>query len=658
MSAIDVPEPGWWHSLVRSILRLFSADETENRPALPAPSTHTLPALRPPPGRRESSLPSEHVRICIDFGTSNSAIARAVLGGQPELATLQADVRQHRKFNTVDSDILWKIGSPATLGAIARLMDRRRSDDREIYRSLKRMLSDLRRKEDSHLRLRFRVEALIEELLLLALQPASAGTVAAQADLQGSSIEDIAKNLGVPGLTVLTPAVIHGTLDLYLCVPNAFGTFEEEILRSAAQHAGESVQRRISDDPHRTTTVVVHLIREAEAAAWWALHERHLRHRSAQPLVSRWLVFDVGAGSTDAAIVSVNADGDPGHSPEVRSLLHAGVAFGGHDLDELFLRLLAERAGDLPQLDKKLVDSSSSRAIELRALADAKEQWSNDVAQMLARWPAERREEWLSWIAQPQGAMPGVDELPAFRPASDIWPEIKEISGAHWGEPYARFLRGTTIGVLRALVAQSPQATVDQVMLSGRGSLLPGLGAMVARELLRLGWIQNADQVQPIADPGEPLKLACVLGIAVAASHSAIPQRLPQRLTDDISLGRHTPLWARGTRFDSSVLNATIRLDAHSGPRRLGFYQFRCPKEVAEAIGSATLWEHRHLGSVELHVYTVMDLMAQYHTQTGALSLFRFDQNQECFPLTLENDPIVDIGQNPISGLPFGWIDT
>jgi hypothetical protein len=652
----------WWLAFLDVLRGWFGGEPLPEIAAAPR-LTRALPDLEPLPPEEGISRPTEHVRIGIDFGTSTSTVARAVAGGEPEVAVLQADPRTGRKVSTIDSDVLWEVGQPAVLGGVARLLQERgEAGKAEVHRSLKRMLSDLRRLPDSHVLLRLRVSALVEELLRLALDPEASGTVRAQSELAAVPSFEIARHLGLPGRGSLAEAVARGTLDLYLCVPNAFGNFEEEVLRSAAARAGEALQREIAerrgielDEP----AVVVHLIREAEAVAWWVLHARHLRSRAPAQHAGTWLVFDLGAGSTDAAVVIARTGAAPAEVAEVRSLFHSGVAFGGHDVDELLLRLVAERSGDeVPAgIERRVAGAATTRALQLRQFSDAKEAWSRSMSDAFARSAPDATTRWLTWVLQPQGAMPGGDALPPFRPTTALWPEVKELAGPAWGEDYARWLRGTAAGVLDALVAAHPGTKVDRVILSGRGTLLPGVRAMVTKKLLDAGWIGSPEAVEMVdAQSPEKLKLACVQGIAVAAAHAAIPPELPQVLAEEVSLGRHAPLWRRGQLLHETTARAAFALEAHDGPRRLVFHQDRCPREVADAIGVPSLWEHRHLGSAELHLFDPVELHATFDARTGQLRIWRLAESGPV-PVPLETDPLTATGTNPVSRLPFGWVD-
>jgi hypothetical protein len=655
--ALTTPTRSWWTALRDLIRGWFGGYEAPDE-AAPTPVTSGLPALEPLAARSDVPRAGEHVRICVDFGTSTSTVARAILGGEPELAVLQADPRTGRRVRTIDSDIAWASGEPAVLGAVARLLEERQTVTGEYHRSLKRMLSDLRRDDQSHLKLRLRVEPLIEELLRLSLDPAASGTVRRQAELTGVAVAELAGQLGLPDHEALRKAVATGTLDLYLCVPNAFGNFEEEVLRGAAWEAAVRFQRDCAESlgVRRTDeAVAVRLIREAEAVAWWVLHEDHLRGRQIAAHDATWLVFDVGAGSTDAAVVSVRTGDGRGQAPEVRTDVHSGAVFGGHDVDELFLHATAERAGEghPDAIERRIAAAKTTRALQLRAFSDGKEAWSAEFTAALAGIDVDRL---LRWIEAPDGPMPGAETIPPFRPGTELWP-VREVTGFQFGPDYARFLRGTVVGVLAALGAARPNAKLERVILSGRGALLPGVAPLVARKLVAMGWIASPSQVA-LVDGGDPerLKLACVLGIAVAAAHRAVPDELSQTLSEEVSFGRAVPLWPRGARLQDSAVRAGLRLEGADGARLVGFYQYRCPREVADAIGAGTPWEHRHLGAAQLHLFEPLELLASFDTKTGQLGLWRVIDG-DCVPVPLEVEPVYATGENPISRMPFGWVD-
>lgn len=646
----ELVSQGPWATLMGWLRALVGLDE-ESPPALTDRARPDgLPDLEPAPGPPPMARPAEHVRLCIDFGTSQSAVARAIPGADPELAVLQSD-GQGKFAHTIDSDVAFAPGEPAILGAVARLLEERRGG-LEFHRSLKRVLSDVRRLADSHLLLRLRVEALVEELLRLALAPDTSGTVAAQARLLQRDVAEIAAPLGLPGKDALREVVARGVLDLYLCVPNAFGNFEEEVLRAAAQSAGEALQLSLgAASPH----VVAHLVREADAVAWWELHRTALTARGPSAARGTWLVFDVGAGSTDAALVDVRVDDG---QPAVRVLAHTGVAFGGTDVDELFLRIVAERSGlSVPHgLDARVKERASTRALQVRAFADAKIDWSREHGAAVARAGDGAVDRWIAWSATPDGGLPDPELWPPFRPPADDWP-VREIGAAAWGPAYARFLRASVSGVVRALRRGAPDARIDRVIVSGRGSLLPGMHALLLRELRAAGW--EVDAVGAIGGGQDPvaLKLACVLGIAVAASHAAVPDKLPQVLSDEIAM-RDRTLLPRGLPLAGDDARAALALPAADGHRRLVFHQHRCPREVAEAVAEASLWEQRHLGAADVHLFEPLELHAAFDTRTGQLQLWRRVADGTTVPIVLEQDPVVGAGRNPITGLPFGWAES
>lgn len=640
---------GPWATLLAWLRAFVGLDEEPVR-ALPVRAGDPgLPELEPTRAPAAAARPPEHVRLCIDFGTSQSAVARAVPGADPELAVLQAD-GHGQVTHTIDSDVAFAAGEPAVLGAVARVLEERRAP-LEFHRSLKRVLSDVRRLADSHLLLRLRVEALIEELLRLALAPDTSGTVAAQARLQGREIAEIAAPLGLPGKDRLREVVGRGVLDLYLCVPNAFGNFEEEVLRAAAQAAGEAVAIGLgAETPH----VVAHLVREADAVAWWELHRTALTARGAAPARGTWLVFDVGAGSTDAALVDVRVDDG---QPAVRVLAHTGVAFGGTDVDELFLRVVAEKAGlSVPHgLDQRVRERAGTRALQVRQFADAKIDWAREHGAAAARAGEPGLDRWLAWSTAPDGPAPDPEVWPPFRPPADDWP-VREVGVSGWAPAYARFLRAAVSGVVRALRRAAPDAAIERVIVSGRGTLLPGIQPLLLRELRAAGW--PVATLKPVgADDPVAMKLACVLGIAVAASHAAVPDRLPQRLSDEIAM-RDRTLVPRGLPLADDEVRAAITLPAADGHRRLVFHQHRCPREVAEAVAEASLWEQRHLGAADVHLFEPLELHAAFDTRTGQLQLWRRAADGSTVPIVLEQDPVVGAGRNPITGLPFGWAES
>ncbi len=647
-------------SLVQGPVAVPIAQVAERSPR----PTRALPALEPEQAPPSEVRPAEHVRICVDFGTSQSTVARAIHGAMPDLAVLQVDPRTGRRWPTIDSDIVYSSEDRAVLGAAARLLEERgRRPNTQYFRSLKRMLSDLSRVPDSHLMLRLRVEALVEELLRLALDPSSSGTLRKQAELMNVNVADLAAHAGLPNRAGLADTVARGVLDLYLCVPNAFGNFEEEVLRDAAYHAGVAFQRSLAADrppiwnaEDARATVVVHLVREAEAVAWWVLHQKQLPPGAGDQ--ARMLVFDVGAGSTDAAIVTVRSGEGAGESPTVHTEAHSGASFGGHDVDELLLRLMADRSGSatLDQIGQKISKAGTTRARELRQFADAKEAWAREVNDAFTRDP-ELLDAFVTWVDAAEGSVPGEQILPAIRPQSDAWPDVRELTAAHWGVPYARFLRGVVTGVLRALDAAEPGTAIDRVVLSGRGTLLPGVRALVTRRLVASGRIRSAEQVVAVDADEERLKLACVLGIAAAAASASVPERLPQMLAEEVSIGRNVPLWTRGVRIQDCVVRAAVRLEGKEGARRVGFYQYRVPREVAAAIGASTLWEQRHLGAAEIFVFDAVEVAVVFDVGTGALGVWRLVADGPPVPIRLEVDPVFASAENPISRLPFGWVD-
>ena len=698
------------------------------------------PPPPPPP------VPQIHGALCIDLGTSGSSVAITRQGQPPLLARLLHEVKagQGTHRNVVPSNVAIprenraNACSPAVLGSRCKAIGTGgavKTADYRVFRSLKRLLADTDRSQaaaDPQRELIVRVTAMCEELLLQALFPEESGTARYEGELDKAAqarankagqpqpsrqnLDIFLDNTGFVNRGVWTAHYVQeGKLPVYVCVPNAFGHFEEVVIREATRQAGHNIAQ-LCLDAHKDLHVLnpssdangrnprievsVFLVREAEAVAWWAQRALNLHGRE------RWLIYDIGGGSADSALVTMVAEG------HVASIIHchAGVSFAGDDLDmwllDSFLRanaqtwrhqtldqVLTAHNVDIPSMIQEangakvscLQDISNS----LQALRAPAAPAAPTVPAATPQPPASPHSP--STLGPQKPTPPGTLEdflndvidgdenklrrwFPVFATIPFAPPSIQGaaplLQPEHYLPGYCRWLRAVVVGVLNAIHKQD-DGKVQRVFLSGRGVQAPGVQELLTHHLKKLSVISDAGQVeqapaaQGVRSDPEFLKLACVRGISAAAQAIVMRDSLNNFLNEEVKYGmgveRH-PIWLRGDRFQGGLSRALIRLaknQAAENPiQQLHFSQARCPQEVIDAVGGTNDdWAYRHMNVIAFDVRQVNELNVVFRYDRWMLETWSFggierdvdDEPRELHPHQQQ------YAMNPITNLPFDW---
>ncbi len=628
----------------------------------------------------------DQVIVCIDLGTSASAVARMDGTSNPHLARFydEDEKGRPRAIHVIESDIAFPrpehadAAGPAVLGREAVRLESDRDPAYDFYRSFKRMLTDTPRSDtrnayySAETRLAPRVAAMVEELLLLAILPEHSGTIGRVR--QRHDAERAAQILSLTGFeshSSVADRIARGSLQLHISIPNAFGNFEERIIRRAAEAAAGRLIARCADlvgeDERGAGDVSVSLVREAEAVVWWT----H-RIRPSPDGEENWMVFDVGGGSTDSAVVTVRTRSG---RPSVRLQMHSGAPFAGGDMDALFLRLAAAAAGDASEaaITARIAAERGSKVQLMGTFSNIKINWSARLEQWLDDLTAEERDAFYGWVIWPEEG--DVEELllqlPELRVLGSPW-HTAVLEPRSFAVAYARFLRGVVVGLVGSLREQAEQSggglRLDRVIISGRGSRIAGVRPLLERELKRLGWIAKATDVGfvPRLDEADRdhLKLACVRGIAIGAVCAPMEGILSHILSDEVtfSLGaRPLPLWSRRMPLRDGVVRGVLRLRHDPEDWNPGtfvhFHQARCPPQVVKAVSDADdRWAYRHLGFISLDLVRDIELYLIFNSETWTLQIWDRAVIAEGSGAELRAR-VGGGGQvaNPLTGLPFGW---
>jgi|GEM_PF-6712233 len=615
----------------------------------------------------------------------------------------------------------------AALGKVADALYIRETDLRSefqryhFHRSLKRMISDRRRSTSAKLDLVIAVRKMIGELLLLALFPERSGTCQASQSVSGGTDEQkragvadqYRQYVGFSNPHQAIQALCSNGIELYLSVPNAFGAFECDIIRQGGASAltklcewfledylpahldsngtlygqtpaeiAKSLEPALKKDRPNDERV----IREADAVAWWELCQQQRSNAGKKGQWNEnWLVFDVGGGSTDAALMRV---GMGQFHPHVRMLKHSGVTVAGNDVDELLSYATAGLAqargggtGDhlsvVDCAERQFPAALGKRAAHLREVAQEKVQWSEAVTKAI--WNAQEAEKraaaervlaqeaaddaatvvsapvankpsvvtlWRDWLvalskqASPQDipSSPALNE-PAFALKTRGYglAAAERLSFGRYSPRYGRFLQAAVCAVCDDLfLNKDVRPQIDRVIVSGRGCQLPGVQQMLQQHLLNLGVIKvdtpvaaatSDTQFQSGKTAGAlamAMKLACVRGCAYAASQGGI-KGLGFFVSQDVTLTiGHTDqsLWPAGTRvLDGVVASAVVRVPAIP-TTLIDFYQRRFPKSIDRYFGASQPWNRRQISRVNASMTKPHEFLVQFDCGTWGLSLW------------------------------------
>lgn len=759
---------GFWSKIGRFFWGGEDPVPLEVREKLPAPKT-VGPKLSPLPVQADPRVSAAGfpLKIAIDFGTSACAVAVVPHNefGVIDLARLELfrEGAEYKSSNTISSFLALPFkdpSAPAALGRAAVSLSINAPKDRNqkvyhFHRSLKRMISDRRRTAGAKANLVVGVRKMIAELLLIALFPEESGTCEVVQNLrvtrrmnadQVKAIRDEVrgehkKYLGLSERQYALDGLCRHGIELYVSVPNAFGAFECDIIRKGGaaalrefcewflndympEHAkdGKMCGRTPQQIKEALSSVLganrksgsEKVIREADAVAWWELRQKqNLNQDNHDEWGENWLVFDVGGGSTDAALMRV---GRAKFHPYVRMIKHSGIIIAGNDVDELLtyatakVKLSKGSNSDNDHLTvKDAVETQhppgQDRADYLRTMALAKVNWSKKMNAVL---DAAHDKEQVENIATPLPA--GVeDEAPETTPdppkktpfANWIrW--LKALSGqAHpndvpdppqinldgaaittdgvdlrfedFASQYGRFLQATVCAVCDDLFKDAGRTPkIDRVIVSGRGCQLPGVQAQLAQHLLSLGVINTSTPVVRASDSlssgerGEgdtmAMKLACVRGCAFAASQGGI-NGLGFFVSQDVTLtigAIHQSLWPAGTRvLDGMVASAVVHVPRIPSTY-VDFYQRRFPKSIDPYFGFKQPWNRRQIARVGASMHKPYEFLVKFDCGTWRLALWcrpAGEQVEYDLISSETNDLLAANPDNPVTRLKLNWAD-
>ncbi len=709
-----------------------------------APIRVDLP--EPSAGPAAVQTPEVGAGIAVDLGTSASAVATAVHAEGPPFYVHfgvlgEIDARLDGHVPLIGSELLGPLADPTTgnaryiLGRTGRdWLERTRMRPVDpaftpvYYGSVKRML-DLSSRLDT---VKYSLGGVFQELLLIALCPEMSATVRArylmdqgEDDWNGQvSREELiayaaAKQLGFsPGVRrYLADTIRQAGLDLHVTVPNAFAFGEVAAIVQAARKAGADTLTAWGI--RRSGLPTVHVLREAEAVACWHHHclesdpDNQAVSTDRTPASRHWLVFDMGAGTTDLALVQVDPRG-------YRLIQRSGLPAGGDDVDLLFIRHLAHRplreyfadiaTGDRPvsfdEVAEHLARTPTSsphptrspgrddpgwqrledtlflegldhrRRLALKRLArECKVVWS----QAMRRYQDTPADPYLEELFDLSGTTP---DLADYTEKSDLGRYLLHNAGYHL------LLHLATRGCCQALLERTGPlpAPVERVIISGRAARLPLVAEALSYALEETGYAHpdvtvyewpraGRDRTRP---PDEvDSKLAVVRG---AAWHGFQQwhRQAPRGASNDVIMqtfltrsGETSLLFRQGDPLDR--LGRARRLVAFDLPERNGqevfrfriFHQ-RLPIRFVETLATGKKGApHRDtLINSTLCRRILADgfrpraphrIGVEIDDESCTLTLFAPDENGWLHGTELQPPPI-PASPHPVTGLPEDWL--
>ncbi len=642
-------------------------DEVETpRDRGPSPSSPHPILIRPlaRPEDDTDDLAELPVKMAIDLGTSASAVVYAtepdpdnkeipvhidfgVLGQRTALVAGMAPlIGSQILFSTVS------LGGPSHLGGdelhcfIGSVADTIREDfpDDSVayYTSVKRLLDlpeSSGRDAADDINLPTVVEGVFRELLFLALLPEESETVRAAVMRHntkggaGSPPDPRHIGLSFGAREYLRERIAQDGLELFITMPNSFSFREVESLKQAATLAGQSVMERLADTApglggRAHTRPLVQLLRESEAIAWWehALDQDGGSQGGSADQPERWLVFDMGAGTTDLALLEVGGD-------DIRLIRRSGIPVGGDDFDHAFLQhiepgmhmeeALAQHTDPKDGIDGILkgvrdLGSTAGAPTATRQLCWHPERLESLAydQRVLVKNAAERckcswstADTWKRYIGD------AIDEGNKVYASWDDWlaatlerrsdksPDLEALERSEvllaplWQKAYRQLVLLITRGCCLGLVGEggTQDTAVSRVILSGRSALLPGIQRALERALrdagilepgtTKVAWVRG--QKVAAGQKAQDAKLAVVRGAAVYAWNLDFHDT-PARMSDQI-IARAHGAWERVVIDLNTQLDPMGRCRAlyrMSRPKRrphlLLVHRHRIPKDVVD----------------------------------------------------------------------------
>lgn len=633
--------------------KMPSADGDEG-PRPPAPPTEPLASIErvPPPATTYSGL-----RICIDFGTSSSAVTWARDEGNHVFATLGFE-NDGKPRLTIGSSVLWL--DEQDEGNEKLVMGSENYDvflvqgttGAAITRSLKRMLFDYemvpRNARDTPRR---RLRAMFRELLLLALAPRHSATIAALEDAGASARLANWRNKGGLPWGQIAESLQQG-IEVCLCVPNSFGNQSISVSVEALNAALDDIRTREGLDTIGVPTV--RLVREAEAIAWAAISMVRQHERV--------LIVDIGAGTTDVAVVE-----NRNNLPRLR--VRAGIPFGGDDVDQALL-VLATNLVLEENRAAQLAGAAATDVVPLEQISDRKSRLD------LLEEARHEKERWSSAHAS-QVMVPYLfrSEDPSQPPQR----QTRDVGDPQVSRHYRRFLEYAITATCAPLLEKlrDEHLPVDAVILSGSSSLLPqvvqhtqallGSVHMPVRVVLISDVLQNMNAFKDIS-PVRQAKLACAWGAAESSLdwdrstdiHSYVPETIRVRHNERLEL-----FVEAGTLIADGEYTRYLHLDRATGHTIL-FYRYFCPlSRYIEERHWPSSWVRRVISDVSLtRGYTGLGVRLSLSRQAPLFEekltvwpeSYALRTRMVPYPLDREFQPPYGGEEpNPVTDLPMNW---
>ena len=681
-------------------LKLWGKEPGQGPQTPPAPTDsfpdEALSRLDPPPataldgtqpGIAAAGTRRQGLSLCIDLGTFASTVA-SDWNNEVELAVLSYRRAPHGgsaasliASNEVSSTVLW-VGDRPFMDADS-FGDMADHSGADVSQSFKRLLFEYLWFGANPKNLT-RLSAIYEELLLLTLAPRLSTTLhllrerlKARADgetgpgSEAHRLETWEKKGGLQSLRdprQLEDALTAG-VRLRLCIPNAFDAKSVSIavghLNTAFKRVAGKVCPRVRYGPVKVST-----IREAEAVAWAV--------PDAQPS-ELTLVLDVGAGTTDAALVRIGQGVTP------RVVLRTGMPFGGDDVELVLLAAAyrkANRLADLKNLPR------GQRLAGKRAVRIYKEAWS-DTNQELR--PEERAflggalaaiDDALPLDLLGEGQTEGVI-VPMYAPpaVTGAEPTQSSVDVAPLTVPgFVDFLRLAVWSTCEPLLLAAKGA-LTRVFLSGAASYTPGVA--VALQALLDKHVCGA-KIMPIADvlatapglvnvaPVRRAKIACVYGgtLSLPFSDESDQTQLTEALRVEIfspGTRREYDLFAAGEQLHDGQLLASYAVRGGRVEHTFTVYRYFTPHEYIALRHRTSSWVRRFIAR-SLVPRQATGLIIRLRQERGGnddvlTSLLAWTAEQN-FPDRLQQLQVTEPmhpprrgqDESPLTGLPLEWL--
>jgi hypothetical protein len=656
---------------------------------------HPLELARPPaveePDQEQRHPERPHgLNLCIDLGTFASTVARDH-DGQVELAVLHYQRRGTGAWEPayeISSAVLW-IGDEPFMDPHRFAEMVKKHPGAKITRSFKRLLFECVWFEQNE-RNKRRLTAIYEELLLLALNPEKSSTlrllnedlnaVEGSASPPGRGTEAERLHLwktegGLPGRDRdrhLRESIVAGAR-LRLCVPNSFDAQSVDLSVGRLTEAFNSVVRKLFPRSIQFEPPNVSIVREAEAIAWC----------SDNVPAGVALVIDIGAGTTDAALVHLRGTNRADEAARLRVLYRTGVPFGGDDVDQVLLSAAYEDRLDV--LEKMPRDAKLELTREARL---RKEEWStqkgtlrpDEIDYLRAALAREAKDELPETLVEAEGGGDAV-RIPMYvrTPSPDDAGPYELSAGDSIGHPFRlpgfiNFLRLAIMATCDPLLHKA-KGQVTLVLLSGAASYTPGVAAALQILLDRHHSSAPIERIAKLLDRQPPLtkvqevrraKLACVYGGSRSLPFELAFDRrfLPESLRLEIrapGFMREHELFGVGDRFDDGRLFAF-----YSIPEQVEhvctIFRYFTPHEFIDPEYGGSSWVRRFVRRARLSSRTTDLAIELAENGEGASTLLAWvayaHARNRLVPVALEkpDPPTPGRDRSPLTELPLEWL--